>query len=176
MVTPPRVTVTFDGERQVSRMLLAPADASRNLGRSWDTILDQFEDWIGEQFESDGRTFGTPWQPLKPATVAAKRKAGYSDPGQALVATGALALSLQGGPGGFRRVDGDSAEFGSHERTLPFHQGRHRSATNPVPRRPVFELDEAKRRWVLDVLRRGVFRDGGGYVRDRGGRFAALGL
>jgi hypothetical protein len=176
VVAPPRITVTFSGERQVSRMLLAPAKASEDLRRPLNTVLDQFEEWIGDQFETEGRTFGTPWAPLRDATVEAKGKAGYSDPGQALVATGALLLSLQGGPGGFRDVDSDSAEFGSHEDTLAYHHGRQRSATNPVPRRPVFELDEAKRRWVMDVLHRGVFRDAGGYVRDRGGRFAAFGL
>lgn len=176
MVTPPRITVDFTGERQVSRMLLGPAERSHDFRRSWDTILDQFEDWIGDQFDTRGDTFGTPWEPLADSTIAQKSRAGYSDPAQPLVATGALALSLQGGPGGFRHVDGESAEFGTHDPNLGWHHGRTRSATNPVPRRPVFELDEERRRWIIDVLARGVFRDPTGFVRDPRGRFAALGL
>lgn len=176
MVGPPRITVDFTGERQVSRMLLAPAEASRDLRRSWDVILDQFEDWTGEQFDTRGATFDTPWEPLADSTIDQKARAGYADPEQPLVATGALFLSLQGGPGGYRHVDGNSAEWGTTNPNLGWHHGRVRSSSNPVPRRPVFELDEAKRRWVVDVLHRGVFRDAGGLVRDRRGRFAGLGL
>lgn len=176
MTTPLHVTVDFAGERQVSRMLLAPVAGADNLERSWNLILDKFDDWIADQFDTRGDTFGTPWDPLADSTIEAKTQAGYSDPEQPLVATGALFLSLQGGPGGIRRVDGDSAELGTHNPDLGWHHGRARSGSNPVPRRPVFELDEARRRWVVEILRAGVFRDTHGLVRDRRGRFAGIGL
>jgi hypothetical protein len=152
-----RVGVEVLGDTVISRRFLRIGENASDLSDPFRVILDQFEDWTGEQFESEGGFFGTPWAPLADSTVAQKERAGYPQPGQALVATGALALSLQGGPGGVHEVRHDEARWGTTNPNAMYHHGRSRSASNPVPRRPIFELDEARRRWVMGVLQRGVF-------------------
>lgn len=157
-----RISVEVLGDVVISRRLLRWADNAEDLSGAFDTILDAFEDWTGEQFDSRGGAFGTPWEPLADSTIRSKERAGYADPEQPLVATGALALSLQGGPGGVHTVGPEEAEWGTRNPNAMWHHGRARSGSNPVPRRPIFEPDEAKRRWMMSVLHRAVFESGGG--------------
>jgi hypothetical protein len=149
------------GDVVLSRRLLRIADAPGDLSAPFAVIADEWEAWTGRQFESDGGEFGTPWEPLKASTIESKTRAGYAQPEQPLVATGALALSFQGGPGGVRNIFPDLLEWGSRNPDAMWHHGRERSASNPVPRRPIFEPDEAKRRWTIAVLHRAIFEAGG---------------
>lgn len=152
-----KVRVDVLGDVVLSREFLRVGENARDLSEPFGEILDAFEDWTGEQFDSDGGFFGTPWEPLAESTIARKRREGAADPTQALVHTGALALSLQGGPRGVHEVGPSEAAWGTRDPNAMWHHGRARSADNPVPRRPIFELDEARRRWVMGVLQRGVF-------------------
>lgn len=149
------------GDAVISRRFMRVGDNAADLSDAYDVILDAFEDWTGEQFESEGVFFGTPWPELADSTVAQKAREGAAQPAQALVRTGALALSLQGGPGGIRDVGPSEAEWGTRNPNAMWHHGRTRSSSNPVPRRPLFELDEMRRRYVMSVLQRGVFGAGG---------------
>lgn len=156
-----RMYVEAFGDVVISRRFLRVGDHASDFSPAFESILDQFEDWTGEQFSSRGAEFGTPWDELTDATIARKSELGAADPEQPLVLTGALALSLQGGPGGVNEVGPEEASWGTRNEDAMWHQGRRRSATNPVPRRPIFEPDEAKRRWITSVLHRGVFESGG---------------
>jgi len=156
-----RVDVDVLGETVLSRRFLRVADNATDFTEPFGTILDEFETWTGEQFESRGQAFGTPWDALADSTIAAKERAGYADPEQPLVATGALALSFQGGPGAVRHIGRDEAEWGTRNPNAMWHQGRARSGSNRVPRRPLFEPDELKRRWMMGVLHRHLFETGG---------------
>lgn len=152
-----RIRVDVLGDVVLNREFLRVGANASDLSGSFDVILDQFEEWTADQFESRGDEFGAPWEPLTVGTIAEKARAGAADPAQPLVRTGALALSFLGGPGGVREVGPDEAEWGTRNPNAMWHHGRVRSADNPVPRRPLFELDEARRRWVFGVLQRGVF-------------------
>lgn len=143
-----------------------------DLSRSWDLILDDLERDVAKQFATDGRVFGTPWQPLAASTVASKRRKGVADPTKILVETGAMRASFAGGPDHVRRVNGSSAQWGSTDPKVGFHHGRRRGGD--LPRRPIVELDEGRRRAIVRVLQEGLFRDTGGYVRSPGGQFASL--
>jgi hypothetical protein len=156
-----KIAVDVLGDVVISRRLMRWGDNAADLSDAFDTIMDAFEDWTGEQFESRGGTFGTPWDPLADSTIASKERAGYSDPEQPLVATGALALSLQGGPGGVRDVGPEEAEWGTRDPNAMWHHGRARSGSNPVPRRAIFEPDEVRRRWIMAQLHRAVFESAG---------------
>jgi hypothetical protein len=160
MGPPVKIEVDVLGDVVLSRRLLRVAENAADLSDAFDTILDTFEEWTGEQFDSRGGTFGTPWDPLADSTIESKTRAGYADPEQPLVATGALALSLQGGPGGVHEVGPEGATWGTRNPNAMWHHGRDRSGTNPVPRRPIFELDEIRRRWIMGVLHRSVFEAG----------------
>lgn len=151
------VRVQVLGDTVISRRFLRVAANGQDFTDSWNTILDAFEDWTGEQFATQGDFFGTPWEPLKDDTIAEKERLGVPDPAMALVRGGALALSFQGGPGGVRDVSPDGADWGSRNEDAMWHHGRERSGTNPVSRRPIFEPDEAHRRWVMSVLQRDLF-------------------
>ena len=145
------------GDVVLSRRFMRVAENASDLSGPFSTILDAWEDWTGEQFDSEGGTFGTPWEPLADSTIERKAAGGAANPAQILVDTGALALSLQGGPGGVRNVGPDEAEWGTRDPNAMWHHGRDRSSGNPVPRRPIFEPTEAHRRWSISVLQRGVF-------------------
>lgn len=147
-----RVSMDVLGDVVISRRFLRVSDNAQDLSDPFSEIVDEFPNWVGEQFSSEGDFFGTPWEPLTDETIAQKAREGAADPTQALVRTGALALSLLGGPGGVRHVGPDEAEWGTRSPVAMFHHGRARSSSNPVPRRPIFEPDEAKRRWMMGVL------------------------
>jgi hypothetical protein len=151
-----KVTVDVLGDTIISRRLVRWAENAGDLSDAFDTILDEFEVWWEAQFETRGATFGTPWQPLASSTIAAKTAAGYSDPEQPLVATGALRAS----GGSVRHVGAQEAVWGTDDPNAMWHHGRARSSGNRVPRRPLFEPDELKRRWMMDVLHRHLFETG----------------
>lgn len=152
------VRVDVLGDTVLHRRFLRIGENASDLSTSFESILDTFEEWTGEQFESEGAEFGTPWEPLADSTIRQKARMGAADPAQPLVMTGALVGSLQGGPGGVRDVGPDQAEWGTHDENAMWHHGRRRSGGNSTPRRPIFELDEARRRWVMRVLHEGTFR------------------
>lgn len=152
-----RLTVEVLGDRVIDRRLLRVAHNASDLSDAFDEILDAFETWTGRQFETQGGEFGTRWDPLTDDTVAQKEREGVAEPAQALIRTGALFLSLQGGPGGIRDVGREEAVWGTRNPDAMWHHGRRRSSENPVPRRPIFEPDEIRRRWMMDVLQRAVF-------------------
>lgn len=152
-----KLTVEVLGDRVIERRFMRIAGNAADLSGAFDEILDAIETWIGRQFETQGAEFGARWEPLTDETIAEKEREGAAEPAQALIRTGALFLSLQGGPGGIRDVGREDAAMGSREETMMYHHGRRRSSDNPVPRRPIFEPDEIRRRWMLDVLQRAVF-------------------
>lgn len=153
-----RIRFTVLGDEVLTRRLYKIGRNAIDLSDGFDRIFDAFEDWTGEQFATQGAYMGPPWAPLQPATIAEKAREGAANPAQALVRTGALALSLQGGPGGIRRVGPGEARWGSNDPKLGYHHGKMRSASNPVPRRPVFRMDEARQKWITQVLQRELFR------------------
>lgn len=156
-----QVTIDVLGDVVISRRFVRVAGNAEDMSPAFDTIMDAFEDWTADQFATRGAAFGTRWDPLTDATIADKRRAGASEPEQPLVWTGALRASFQrGGKDHVRESSRDSAEWGTRNRDAMWHHGRHRSSSNPVPRRPIFELEEARRRWIMDVLHRRVFETG----------------
>ena len=121
-----------------------------DLDGAWDAIGDTLEGMIAEQFDSQGAEFGTPWEALKDDTIAAKERAGYSQPTKALVATGAMAGSAE-----VHATDG-GLEL-TMDPKVAFHHGEQRSASNAVPRRPAFEVTAAVEAYVMATLQREVF-------------------
>lgn len=152
-------SVTVLGDKVIARRLLRVGRNGADLTDAWDAIMDQFEDWTIRQFDSRGAFFGTPWEPLEDDTIAAKRRHGAADPDWPLVDYGDLALSFLGGPDHIREAGPSDASWGSKDENAGWHHGRVRSEDNPVPRRPIFELDETKRRWVMQVLQRHVMEN-----------------
>ncbi len=129
-----------------------------DLDGAWDAIGDTLTDMIAEQFDSQGAEFGTPWEALKDDTIAAKERAGYSQPTKALVASGAMAGSAE-----VHATDG-GLELTMDPKVF-YHHGEKRSASNPVPRRPVFEITSAVEAYVMTVLQREVFEGATGRWR-----------
>jgi hypothetical protein len=155
-----KLTVEVLGDRVIERRFMRTAHNAADLSEAFEEILDAIETWIGRQFDTQGAEFGSRWEPLTDETIAQKAREGAAEPAQALIRTGALFMSLQGGPGGIRDVGREDAALGTREDTARYHHGRQRSASNPVPRRAIFEPDEIRRRWMLDVLQRAVFDRG----------------
>lgn len=82
---------------------------------------------------------GKPWQPLKPATIAAKRKKGYS--AKPLIKTGALRQSFM--PFHDRRVAG----VGSEMEIAAYHE----EGTSVLPARPMLPTLEKAREYGIRI-------------------------
>jgi phage gpG-like protein len=172
-----RVELEVFGRPAVNRMLMRPADNSRDFRPSWNVILNELERAVQRQFDSEGGEFGTPWDDLADSTVA---KRGSAHP--ILDVDGDLRASfLPGHEGHVRNVTGSSAEWGSDLETPTggWTLGRIHQEGAPragIPARPILHLDETRRRRIVDVLMEGLFQDAHGFVRAPSGQFAALGL
>lgn len=145
-----RPSLVVLGDDVIADGLHLVARNASDLDGAWDAIGDTLEGMIAEQFDSQGAEFGTPWEALKDDTIAAKQRAGYSDPTRALVATGAMAGSVE-----VHATDG-GLEL-TMDPKVAFHHGEKRSASNPVPRRPVFEITAAVEAYVMNTLQHEVF-------------------
>jgi hypothetical protein len=137
------------GDTVISRKLMRVGANSEDYSPAFREIADVWENWTGEQFHTRGSFMGTPWAPLRPATIAHKRRVGAADPTQPLVTTGWLADSLFGsGADGIR-------DFGPHEMAwgtqVPYGRWQHRT-------RPIFRLDEMRRRATMRMLHEHTFR------------------
>lgn len=155
-----RPSIVILGDDVIADGLNILARDANDLDDAFDAIGDTLTDMIGQQFDSQGREFGTPWDPLTDDTIAAKERAGYSSPTKALVATGAMAGSVD------VRTTDDGLEVTMLQPRTAYHHGEQRSASNPVPRRPVFDWTAALEAYVTTVLQRQVF--GGITQRWRG--------
>lgn len=153
------VEISIFGDTQLSRNVRRISERASNFNPVFRAIFDRLAEIEGEQFLSQGARGGDAWEPLKPATIESKRRAGYSHPELAEFATHDLyeALSSHANDNQERiyneiwavfRVTGDPAEYGMYQ-----HHG-----TDRIPARPLFRLTEIDRRQMVKQMQRWMFR------------------
>jgi hypothetical protein len=102
---PLRIGATID-LADFYKTMAAVARHCSDLSPVFEKIDANLTDLLKQQFASQGRTFGTPWAPASPATLAVRHADGIGGT-QALVATGGLRASFTtpGAPGSIRIID-----------------------------------------------------------------------
>lgn len=138
------------GEEQISREILRVGQYAGDATPAM-TLLARF--WykeLAKNFDTAGRHASGGWAPLKPATVADKRRRGLDR--RILHATLRLRRSLTqaGAPDGIRVITAHSAAIGT---TVPYARF-HQSGTSKMPRRRPLELNEQARKRSVKIVQR----------------------
>lgn len=149
-----RLTFECAGQTLISRELLRVGKYAGDARPAMAAIADVMIDETRQQFASEGRHASGGWQPLKPATVAAKARHGHRP--EILRRTDALlrSLTVKGDPNQVLQVGRQSLTFGS---SLPYAD-LHQTGTRHMPRRPPLAFTEETKKRIVKVLQRWVLR------------------
>jgi hypothetical protein len=128
-----RIDVEVDGLREARAALQRMRDRSHDLSPAWQELITWWAATNVEHFSSRGRRWRTPWEPLKPTTVAQKRRQGFlADP---LVRTARMREDLTRRPLGAEHITHNRVDVGTDAPYAKFHQ---RGAPRAhLPRRPL---------------------------------------
>lgn len=127
------ITISAQKLRNVHQRLLGLDAAYKKIG----TLVFQF---VQRQFQSSGAHGGSPWAPLKPATLAWKRKHGYS--AKPLIRTGHLRQAW----------DIDLGKNKVTVRSLVDYSGAHQHGTRHLPARPMLPTEAQARELAVRTL------------------------
>ncbi len=138
---------TIEGEKQLSRRLRGIEakfkDWKPEFRKTGSTLLKTFRD----NFQTQGRTLGVPWQRLKPSTIKQKIKLGYAGAGP-LVRTGLMKRSFLSRPSSKQVVVSNPTPY------FPYHQS---SATRKkLPRRVMMKIDNIRAQEIVKIFQRSV--------------------
>ena len=140
----PNLEITFSIEGDVE-MLRQLQGVSRDL-KSWDKEFKQVGSFLlktfKQNFDTEGRTLGVPWQSLKPSTVAQKQRLGY--PSNILVRTGRLKESFKAKAGSFSVVISNPTPY------FVYHQSK--APRSKLPRRVMMRLDEKRKQEIVKIF------------------------
>lgn len=152
------------GLNAVERFALKAADLSPYFNGPVDSFVRQF---FSRQFASDGRAGGTPWAPLRPATVRMKQQFGPAKDGADAIGRNTLelmrSLTMRSHPRGVLRITPKTYERGtSLERARWMQEGfvQTRIFGNPrkfprrVPARPL--VPDTMPRPFITAIERGL--------------------
>jgi len=144
--------VDVRGDVELRRKLSGMRGALRDLRRPLGRVADDLSRRADRQFATQGAAFGTPWQPLSPATVRARSdRIGYygvkGARGGVLVASGDLRRSFTDRSSQFhvREIDRGGMEWGSKNPLAHLHaQGpQSRGPAPPLPKREIIAFRDA---------------------------------
>jgi phage gpG-like protein len=121
------------GLREARETLQAMRTRAHDLTPAWQELITWWAATNVEQFASRGRRWRTPWAPLRPTTLAQKRRQGFmSDP---LARTTRMREELTRRPLGAEHITHDQMDVGTDLPYAKFHQ---RGAPRAhLPRRPL---------------------------------------
>ena len=142
--------LSIAGDQQIARRFVRFADNVEDARPVFRNLMGTYRKRSSKQFTSQGKSGSGGWKPLKPSTVAAKKRAGLDR--RILHATLRLRESMTGShpSDGIRIILPGSMAFGSTVKYAPYHQ----HGTKNMPRRRVLELTEAERRADLKTIQR----------------------
>lgn len=133
-------SMRISGDRKVSRRFKDLSNNAQDVEKVWPKVGSYMSREVHKQFVSEGRHFGTPWKPLKPATVLEKRRLGYGR--KILLRTKELRSSWTGRPMDIEEYRGNTAVFGSSNQKAIWHQygTRNKNGTRVNPPRQMLKV------------------------------------
>lgn len=145
-----KLVFSVAGDKQIERELLRWGDRALDARPAFDAIGDLFVEETKEQFDTEGKHASGGWRPLKPATLASKRRRQMRL--EILQETGALVDSLtqRGDQNMIFQAGPTFLRFGTKLPYAAFHQ----RGNDRLPRRRPLEFTEATRRTAVKILQR----------------------
>jgi len=130
--------------RAARRHLEAMRERAQDARPAWSSFTNWLVDNVHNQFQTRGTRWGTPWAPLRPATIAEKRRLGY--PLDPLIRTRRLEHSLTRRPMDIERLSPRDMEVGTR---VPYAIYHHNGAPRAnLPRRPLWDAERIRREGV----------------------------
>lgn len=147
-----RLTWTVYGEDIIDRELTRFSARNLNAAPAFAAIIEDIQDVLEEEFETEGSSTGSKWAPLKEETILAKA-AQELDP-RILHATLLLRESLTGKDDSaeIKVIDPQGFEFGSAVDYGPVHQKG--APSKNIPARPFLRFTEVDKRGFTKTLHR----------------------
>lgn len=145
------VEVRVTGGDKLRRELRRREQNIKQPDPAWRAVGRYLAREVRKQFSTKGAHFGTPWKPLAPSTVAAKRRGGW--PRQPLVRTGQLKRDFTSSPLDIERYEGSTAVFGASSDVAGWQQyGTKRNGRTHIPARIILKITPTMRREIRDIL------------------------
>jgi len=146
-----KITINVSGVNEVIRDYKKfRFDMSENMIIPLSESTNAYLKVIQTNFNNQGRTFGEPWPPLRPATLAEKKKLGY--PSKILVRTGALKRGF-----GRKESKHDAYIYNTQRYAVTHQEGatvKFHGRSVAVPRRVLAEVDNERVNMVALIFTR----------------------
>lgn len=138
------LTLSFniEGDQQLLRHLDGIDAKAKNwkpeFAKTGQMLIKTFSD----NFTYEGAMLGDRWEPLKPSTLAEKKRLGYSD--KILVRTGAMRFGFNS------RSYEDAVIIWNSSPYFPYHQSN--KPRFKLPRRVMMKLDEKRKQMIVKIF------------------------
>lgn len=138
------------GHKQVARKLERMTAFAGDASPAWRVIIDMMKSDIQEQFDSQGGSMSGGWAPLKPVTIAIKRRLGLRP--EIMRATDRLMNSLTDAANSDQEMHVSPLEFSFASKVDygKYHMGPAKDGSRPA-RKPI-DFTETQRRKYVKVL------------------------
>jgi len=141
------IEIDVTGVKNVNEILISLNRRLKNINQPLKQSGRLFLKAIQDNYNTQGKTFGKPWKPLKPATIRAKQKLGYLGAGP-LNRTGTMKRS-------FKMKMGKSEVIISNPTSYyPYHQSS--APRRVIPRRVTMRMDRERRTQIFKIFQRYV--------------------
>lgn len=122
------ITFEVSGQEPIQRKLATFGARIENMAPAWEEVGTALMLDFMENFHEEGGVFGrgtwAQWQPLRPSTVADRRRLGYPGEHPILVREGDLlaSVTIRGAAGNVFEVGANSLVLGTTDRKAKYHQ------------------------------------------------------
>jgi phage gpG-like protein len=150
------ISAYLDGALVIDRKLEALEERTRDMRPAYPEVINVFRDLARQAFATEGAaTAAGPWPELKPATVAARTRAGFGGAHPILQRSRELMRSLTEETGDTIHVETPSyLGIGSATPYVVFHQST--APRKRLPRRAIIDFTEDQKHRLFLPLRRWV--------------------
>lgn len=141
------ISFTLEGEKQMIRRLRDVSTKMKNWYPEFRATGRMLLKTFRDNFATQGRTLGEPWERLAPSTVEEKIKAGFLGSGP-LVRTGAMRDAFRSQPQqNMVTITNPTPYFAYHQSNRP---RRH------LPRRVMMKIDQQRREEIVKIFQASI--------------------
>ena len=143
------ISFEVEGQREVLGKLTTFGARIDNMAPAWEQVGTALLQDFAQNFRDEGGMFGrgawAQWQPLRPSTVADRRRLGYPGEHPILVREGNLMASVtqRGAAGNVFEVGPNSLVLGTTDRKAKYHQ----FGTRRMPARKIVGISPQRAGW-----------------------------
>lgn len=139
------VEISITGITETNGLLIELNKRLENINKPLKQSGRLFLKAIQTNYNTQGKTFGKPWKPLKPATVRAKQKLGYLGAGP-LNRTGTMKRSF------VMKLGRQQVDITNHILYFKYHQSS--APRRVLPRRVMMRMDRTRRTQIFKIFQK----------------------